>query len=110
MNVNWIGPTLMHFGSDAQQARYIPPMASGKTLWCQGFSEPEAGSDLASLRTRAERRGAGYRINGQKIWTSYATHAQTCFLLARTAPGKDGLSIFLLPMTAKASRSGRFRA
>jgi len=98
MNVNWIGPTLMRFGSDQQQARYIPPMARGETIWCQGFSEPEAGSDLASLRTRAEKQGTSYRINGQKIWTSYAGHADTCFLLARTAPGRDGISIFLVPM------------
>ncbi len=103
MNVNWIGPTLMRYGSEEQQARYIPPMARGQTLWCQGFSEPEAGSDLASLRTRADlgpidKQGAGYRINGQKIWTSYAAQADTCFLLARTAPGKNGISIFLLPM------------
>ncbi|MBK8990712.1 MAG: acyl-CoA dehydrogenase family protein [Gammaproteobacteria bacterium] len=98
MNVNWIGPTLMRYGSQEQQARYIPPMARGATLWCQGFSEPEAGSDLASLRTRADRHGDVYRINGQKIWTSYAGHADTCFLLARTSPGKGGISIFLLPM------------
>jgi alkylation response protein AidB-like acyl-CoA dehydrogenase len=98
MNVNWIGPTLMRFGSGEQQLRYIPPMAAGQTLWCQGFSEPEAGSDLASLRTRADRHGEGYRINGQKIWTSYAGHADTCFLLARTGAGKGGISIFLVPM------------
>jgi alkylation response protein AidB-like acyl-CoA dehydrogenase len=98
MNVNWIGPTLMRFGSEEQQQRYIPPMARGQTLWCQGFSEPEAGSDLASLRTRADKDGAGYRINGQKIWTSYAGHADTCFLLARTSAGRNGISIFLLPM------------
>jgi alkylation response protein AidB-like acyl-CoA dehydrogenase len=98
MNVNWIGPTLMKFGSKGQQDRYIPPMAQGDTLWCQGFSEPEAGSDLASLRTRAEKHGASYKLNGQKIWTSYAGAADTCFLLARTAPGKNGISIFLVPM------------
>ncbi len=98
MNVNWIGPTLMRYGSEQQQARYIPPMARGETLWCQGFSEPEAGSDLASLRTRADQHGADYVINGQKIWTSYAGLADTCFLLARTSPGKGGISIFLLPM------------
>ncbi len=98
MNVNWIGPTLMRFGSEEQQERYIPPMARGEAIWCQGFSEPEAGSDLASLRTRAEKVGSGYRINGQKIWTSYASQADTCFLLARTAPGRSGISIFLVPM------------
>jgi alkylation response protein AidB-like acyl-CoA dehydrogenase len=98
MNVNWIGPTLMRFGSEEQQARYIPPMARGETIWCQGFSEPEAGSDLASLRTRAEKHGDVYRINGQKIWTSYAGHADTCFLLARTSPGRQGMSVFLVPM------------
>jgi alkylation response protein AidB-like acyl-CoA dehydrogenase len=98
MNVNWIGPTLMRFGSEEQQSRYIAPMARGETIWCQGFSEPEAGSDLASLRTRAEKHGSSYRINGQKIWTSYAQHADTCFLLARTAPGRDGISVFLVPM------------
>jgi alkylation response protein AidB-like acyl-CoA dehydrogenase len=98
MNVNWIGPALMRFGSEEQQARYIPPMARGQTIWCQGFSEPEAGSDLASLRTRAEKHGSSYRINGQKIWTSYAQHADTCFLLARTSPGRDGISVFLVPM------------
>lgn len=98
MNVNWIGPTLMRFGSEQQQARYIAPMAQGRTLWCQGFSEPGAGSDLASLRTSAERNGARYRITGQKIWTSYAGEADTCFLLARTSPGKNGMSVFLVPM------------
>ncbi len=98
MNVNWIGPTLMLFGSEEQQQRYIPPMARGETLWCQGFSEPESGSDLASLKTRADAHGDGYRINGQKIWTSYAGDADTIFLLARTAPGKSGITIFLLPM------------
>jgi alkylation response protein AidB-like acyl-CoA dehydrogenase len=99
MNVNWIGPTLMRFGTEAQQERYVPPMARGETIWCQGFSEPEAGSDLASLRTRAEKHGSSYRINGQKIWTSYAQHAETCFLLARTSPGRDGISVFLVPMS-----------
>lgn len=98
MNVNWIGPTLMKYGTDSQQTRYIPPMAAGQTLWCQGFSEPEAGSDLASLKTRAERDGSDYVINGQKIWTSYAGMADTCFLLARTGSGRKDISIFLVPM------------
>ena len=100
MNVNWIGPTLMRFGTEAQQQAYIPPIARGETIWCQGFSEPEAGSDLASLRTRAERSGEDrYSINGQKIWTSYASQADTCFLLARTSAGRNGISVFLVPMS-----------
>lgn len=101
MNVNWIGPTLMRFGSEEQKRRYIPEMAAGKAIWCQGFSEPNAGSDLASLRTRAERDGDSYVISGTKIWTSYAAMAQYCFLLARTggaAQGKAGIAIFLVPM------------
>jgi alkylation response protein AidB-like acyl-CoA dehydrogenase len=100
MNVNWIGPCLMRFGSESQQKRYIPPMARGETIWCQGFSEPDAGSDLAALRTRAERDGSNYRISGQKVWTSYASQADTCFLLARTGAGRNGISIFLLPMAS----------
>ncbi len=99
MNVNWIGPTLIKYGSADQKARYLPPITSGKALWCQGFSEPGSGSDLASLRTRATRDGDSYRITGQKIWTSYATLADTCFLLARTSDDrKRGISIFLVPM------------
>ena len=99
MNVNWIGPTLMRYGSEAQKAQYLPPIARGDAIWCQGFSEPDAGSDLASLRTKAEREGDTYRINGQKIWTSYAGLAETCFLLARTgADKKTGISVFLVPM------------
>ena len=97
MNVNWIGPTLMRFGTEEQKLRYIPEMAAGKVLWCQGFSEPSSGSDLASLRTRAELRDGNYVINGQKIWTSYAGSAHHCFLLARTGEaGKKGITIFLL--------------
>ena len=98
MNVNWIGPTMMIYGSEEQKERYIPPMARGEIIWCQGFSEPESGSDLASLRTRADKEGDQYRVNGQKIWTSYAGDAENCFLLARTSPGKGGISIFLIPM------------
>lgn len=100
MNVNWIGPTLMRFGSPEQQQRYIPAMAAGKAIWCQGFSEPDAGSDLARLRTRAVRDGDDYVVNGQKIWTSYAGMAHNCFLLARTgeASGKAGIAIFLVDM------------
>lgn len=99
MNVNWIGPILMLFGTEEQKQAHIMPMARGETLWCQGFSEPESGSDLASLRTRAVKTGDTYKINGQKIWTSYAGDADTCFLLARTSDGKNGISIFLVPMS-----------
>ena len=99
MNVNWIGPTLIRYGSEAQQARYLPPIAQGRALWCQGFSEPGSGSDLASLRTRAVREGETYRVNGQKIWTSYAGLADSCFLVCRTSDDrKKGISILLVPM------------
>lgn len=101
MNVNWIGPVLMQFGTEAQKARYLPPMAQGRAIWCQGFSEPGAGSDLGSLRTRAVADGDSYVLNGQKIWTSYAGMAETCFLLVRIggeAAGKAGIAVFLVPM------------
>lgn len=102
MNVNWIGPTLMRFGSDEQRRTFVPAMAAGKAIWCQGFSEPNAGSDLASLRTRAEADGDDYVINGSKIWTSYAGLASHCFLLCRTGgagSGKAGIAILLIPMS-----------
>jgi len=99
MNVNWVGPTLIKYGTREQQERYLPPIAQGQALWCQGFSEPGSGSDLASLRTRAVREGETYRVNGQKIWTSYAGLADTCFLLCRTSEDrKKGISILLVPM------------
>ncbi|MDP3675710.1 MAG: acyl-CoA dehydrogenase family protein [Novosphingobium sp.] len=99
MNVNWVGPTLIKYGSPAQQQRYLPAITGGTALWCQGFSEPGSGSDLASLRTRAERVGEDYHVNGQKIWTSYAGLADTCFLLCRTGEDrKKGISILLVPM------------
>ena len=99
MNVNWIGPTLMRYGTPDQQAKYLPQIAKGEMLWCQGFSEPDSGSDLASLRTRATLDGDVYRVNGQKIWTSYAGLADTCFLLTRTSDDrKRGITILLVPM------------
>ncbi len=99
MNVNWVGPTLIKYGTPEQQARYLPPITEGKALWCQGFSEPGSGSDLASLRTSAVLEGDHYRVNGQKIWTSYAGLADTCFLLCRTSEDrKRGISILLVPM------------
>ncbi|MGW1028567.1 acyl-CoA dehydrogenase family protein [Streptomyces sp. NPDC002577] len=114
MGVNWVGPTIMRHGTPEQQHKHLPPIARGEVIWCQGFSEPESGSDLASLRTAARRddggtsrssgaeSGGGWRISGQKIWTSYATMAQWCFLLARTSKGQKkqhGLTIFLVPMS-----------
>ena len=98
MNVNWIGPTLMHYGDEGQKAEHVSGIASGKIIWCQGFSEPNAGTDLASLRTRAVRDGDHYVINGSKIWTSYARTAEWCFLLARTGPGRKELTVLLVPM------------
>ena len=99
MNVNWIGPTMVRYGTEAQKAKYLPQIAKGEMLWCQGFSEPNSGSDLASLRTRAVLEGDSYRVNGQKIWTSYAGLADTCFLLTRTSDDrKRGITILLVPM------------
>lgn len=97
-NVNWLGPAIMKYGSQAQKAQHLTHIAAGKAIWCQGFSEPSAGSDLAAMRTRADPVAGGYRINGSKIWTSYASLAEFCFLLARTGQGKAGVSVFLLPM------------
>ncbi|MGV0838219.1 acyl-CoA dehydrogenase family protein [Mycolicibacterium thermoresistibile] len=101
MGVNWVGPIIMRHGTTEQQRTHLPPIARGEVIWCQGFSEPEAGSDLASLRTSARRTDDGWLVNGQKIWTSYATMAQWCFLLARTSKAErkqQGLTIFLVPM------------
>jgi len=101
MNVNWIGPTLMRFGTDEQREQHLPPISRGAVLWCQGFSEPEAGSDLAALRTSAIRDGDEYTINGTKIWTSYVNHADFMILLARTDPDSRrhrGISVLLIPM------------
>ena len=101
MGVNWVGPTIMRHGTPEQQRRHLPAIARGEVIWCQGFSEPNAGSDLASLQTAARRDGDGWFVSGQKIWTSYATMADWCFLLARTSRGEkkqQGLTIFLVPM------------
>ena len=102
MNVNWIGPSIMAAGTDDQKRYHLGRISRGDVIWCQGFSEPDAGSDLASLKTRAQRDGDEYLINGQKIWTSYSNAAEFCYLLARTdpdAPKHKGISIFLVPMT-----------
>jgi len=99
MNVNWIGPTLMKFGTPEQQAKHLGPISRGEVIWCQGYSEPGAGTDLAALKTKAERVGDKYVVNGSKIWTSYARKADWCFLLARTGPERKAISIFLVPMS-----------
>ncbi len=99
MNVNWVGPVMMRYGNAEQLEKYLPPIKAGEAVWCQGFSEPSAGSDLASLRTQAVPVEGGYRVSGAKVWTSYAGHADRCFLLARTAPtGKAGIVILLVDM------------
>ncbi|GHE00342.1 acyl-CoA dehydrogenase family protein [Streptomyces alanosinicus] len=98
---NLLAPTLIAHGTEEQKSRFLPPVAAGAELWCQGYSEPGAGSDLAGVRTAAVREGEGYRISGQKIWTSLAHEADWCFVLARTDPDSrrhHGLGFLLVPM------------
>src|SRR4051812_38263637 len=100
-NVNMIGPMLIAFGDESQKKRFLPKIASLEYWFCQGFSEPGAGSDLASLRTSAVRDGDHYVVNGQKLWTSTAHHADWCFLLARTDPAakkQQGITYLLMDM------------
>ncbi|MBZ2189883.1 acyl-CoA dehydrogenase family protein [Alcanivorax sp. JB21] len=101
MGLDMCGPCLIGKGSTAQQQTYLPPMLSGDHFWCQGYSEPQSGSDLASLKLRAERDGDHYVLNGSKIWTTYAHHASHMFLLVRTrSDGKpqQGITFLLLDM------------
>jgi alkylation response protein AidB-like acyl-CoA dehydrogenase len=100
MGVRMLGPTLLEYGTEAQKQRHIPPIVRGEMRWCQGYSEPGAGSDLASLQTRAEDRGDHFLVNGQKIWTSGAQYADWCFCLVRTDPTRkhDGISFLLIDM------------
>jgi alkylation response protein AidB-like acyl-CoA dehydrogenase len=101
MNVNWIGPAIMAAGTPDQKAYHLSRISAGDVFWCQGFSEPDAGSDLPALRTKAVRDGDDYVVNGSKIWTSHVGTADFCFLLVRTdpeAPKRQGISILLTPM------------
>jgi acyl-CoA dehydrogenase len=96
-----LGPVLLKYGSEAQKARFLPDIVRGKVRWCQGYSEPGSGSDLASLQTRAEDRGDHYLVNGSKIWTSYGDKADWVFCLVRTdnaAPKHEGISFLLFDM------------
>jgi acyl-CoA dehydrogenase len=96
-----LGPALLRYGSEAQKREYLPQIARGEIRWCQGYSEPNAGSDLASLATRAEDRGDHFLVNGQKIWTSYADKADWIFCLVRTDPSASkhlGISFILFDM------------
>jgi len=101
MGLSMIGPTLLEFGTDEQKQRHLPKITAGQIQWCQGYSEPNAGSDLAALKSRADDKGDHFVLNGQKIWTSGASTADWMFALVRTdfnAPKHDGISFVLLTM------------
>ncbi len=101
MGLSMIGPALLEFGTDEQKAEHLPKITSGEIWWCQGYSEPNSGSDLASLQTRAVPDGDEYVINGQKVWTSSANHADWIFCLVRTdtdAPKHNGITFILFNM------------
>ena len=101
IGLNLVGPTLIHHGTEAQKKRFLDPLLRGDEVWCQGFSEPGAGSDLAALRTRGDLEGDRIVVNGQKVWTSYAKFAEWCILIVRTDPAASrhrGLTFVLLDM------------
>ena len=98
-----LGPALLKFATEDQKLRYLPEIIEGKIWWCQGYSEPNAGSDLAGLQTKAEDKGDHYLINGSKVWTSYADNADWIFCLTRTdleAPKHNGISFILIDMSS----------
>ena len=102
--ISMLGPALLKYGTDAQKSEHLPKITAGLIRWCQGYSEPNAGSDLASLQTRAESDGDDFVISGQKIWTSYANYADWIFCLVRTDPAAkkhDGISFILFDMASK---------
>jgi alkylation response protein AidB-like acyl-CoA dehydrogenase len=103
MGVIMFGPTLLEYGNEDQKQRHIPPIVKGELRWCQGFSEPGSGSDLASLQTKAVDRGEVFEVTGQKIWTSGAHLADWCFCLVRTDPAKkhEGISFLLIDMKSR---------
>ena len=101
MGINYVGPVIAAFGDDEQKRQHLPKIVANETFWCQGYSEPDAGSDLARLKTRAVRDGESYVVNGSKIWTSYAHWADWIFALVRTDPqakAQDGISFLLIDM------------
>ena len=101
MGVNLLGPTLIAFGNDEQKQRFLPKIVAGEEIWCQGYSEPNAGSDLANIQTRARLEGDEWVIDGQKVWTSWAEWSDWCFVISRTDPESQrsrGLSYLLVPM------------
>ena len=103
IGIGWAGPTILHAGTREQKERYLLPMLAGEEIWCQLFSEPEAGSDLANLSTRAEPDGDSWVVNGQKIWTTLGHRATFGILIARTNPGASkhrGISYFICPMAS----------